>query len=711
MNRVTEADLFERDLFGTTPRRLQAVLRARARARNSWNRRESVENRGESTDNRGESTDDRGESMELDLEHPQRQPATPPPPPPAGPARGPTPVRGPSVVLKRTLVRLPTLNEEFEVSKILDTSTDTPSTRATNSRGASIDSQQKQAEETRAYLRRHRQIHPALNRAMSRAGNNRVDVLIWLYVSEDLYDKGASRERPPVGGPRVAQAEAMMVEPPIRPVQPPDPRMIAYRRQVDAVVEQAMRELPQATGVQVVGRVGAVPSVIVKATSAQVRRLSARPDVAGLFLYEPRGVLDLDDSMKIARANTAVASGFKGTDIKVAVWEPGPDVLTDLRIEAFFDTAQTDKSNHCRLVTAIIKNRQSGASAPHGYAPDAKVFAANSFDVKALNWAIVTKQCSVINQSFHLPSEETTSGFSAEDLVKDYYATHYPYPTIVTASGNQSTTGVEFVNHKGYNVMVVGNHNDAADRMSTDSVFRNPTSPHSDRELPDVCANGMGVSAAGHSDSGTSFASPAVAGSVAVIQRVAPRLRVWPEGCRALIMAGAGRNVRGKKWWDDVRRREDGRDGAGALDTNESAVIAGAPAARNGAAARRGWDVGTLRSTDFGANGRSTFKYQVEVPASGSSKQVRVALAWSSKVTYVDDSTQTPPIKSVVSTLTTDLDLHLYEGSRLVEWSASFDNSYEIIDFEGQPGKIYDIVIRRWSGTDWVWFGIAWTVF
>ena len=65
----------------------------------------------------------------------------------------------------------------------------------------------------------------------------------------------------------------------------------------------------------------------------------------------------------------------------------------------------------------------------------------------------------------------------------------------------------------------------------------------------------------------------------------------------------------------------------------------------------------------------------------------------------------------MVSTLTTELDLHLYDGSRLVDWSSSFDNSYEVIDYQGNAGTTYDIVIRRWSGNDWVWFGIAWTVF
>ena len=61
--------------------------------------------------------------------------------------------------------------------------------------------------------------------------------------------------------------------------------------------------------------------------------------------------------------------------------------------------------------------------------------------------------------------------------------------------------------------------------------------------------------------------------------------------------------------------------------------------------------------------------------------------------------------------VTVDLDLYVYQGTRLVAWSSSFDNSYEVVDFQGTPGTSYDIVIRRWSGTDWVWYGVAWTVF
>lgn len=717
---VAAADRFERDLFGTTRRGSRG---APASVRRPWDARESDEAVAE----------------------PIAQPAASSPSPVAAAAAGtaagaaaatvPTaaaavatgmaaaaavPASATSVVLRRAHVRLPTLGEEFDVAKVLDTATDTPATRATTGAGHPVDAQTKITEEARAHLRRHRQIHPALSAMMSRArAGDRLRVAVWLYVSEDLFDKGSMlREGPPQARPLVASSETAIIGPPERPGgrepgSPPDPgpddRMVAYRRQVTAVVEQAARELPAATGVRVLDRPGAVPSLVVEATAAQIRAMSARSEVAGLFFYDPRGFDDLTDSMRIARATPIVGAGWRGTNIRVSLWEQGPDVLTDLRIEEFFDPAQANTSNHARLTTAVIKNRQSGG--PHGYAPDCKIYSANSYDIKALNWAVVTKRCRVINQSFHRDAEQTSSVMSFDDLVKDYFATHYPYPTIVHAAGNQTpTANTEYVNHKGYNSVTVGNHDDSARRIDPTSVFRNPTSTHQDRELPELCANGDNVSAAGVTMSGTSFASPAVAGSVALLQNAANTLFNWPEGCRAILLAAAGRNVKGSTWWDDVNHRVDGRDGAGALDTREGVYIAQARNARNSPATRRGWDVGTLYSADFDAKGKTTFRHQVVVPAGESRKPVRVALAWSSKVTYEDDPTQTPPIKNVKSTLTVDLDLQVYEGTRLVAWSSSFDNSYEIVDFLGTPGTTYDIVIRRWSGTDWVWYGIAWTV-
>ena len=74
----------------------------------------------------------------------------------------------------------------------------------------------------------------------------------------------------------------------------------------------------------------------------------------------------------------------------------------------------------------------------------------------------------------------------------------------------------------------------------------------------------------------------------------------WPEGCRAILAAGATRNVRGDTWWRDVVAGVDARDGSGAVDAAESRSIALNRRWRGAAATRRGWDVGLLTSDDFG---------------------------------------------------------------------------------------------------------------
>jgi hypothetical protein len=291
-------------------------------------------------------------------------------------------------------------------------------------------------------------------------------------------------------------------------------------------------------------------------------------------------------------------------------------------------------------------------------------------------------------------------------------ALRWPYPTILQAAGNfwvGDADGItppedEFVNHKGFNSIAVGNHDDTAGSMSSDSVFRNPSTTHGDRELPELAANGTGVSANGQNKSGTSFSAPATAGVTALLQDVDSVLCSWPEGCRAILMASAGRNVRGNTWWQDVIGGVDARDGAGAVDAQSGVQIAQQRRFRGAPATRRGWDVGTLSSADFGQDRLATFRYHVAVPNLFFFPRVRVALAWDSAVTTSGDS-------ATASTLTVDFDLLVRDSHGVqVASAASWDNSYEVVDFAATAGETYDIVIRRWSGTDSVWFGVAWTV-
>jgi hypothetical protein len=169
-------------------------------------------------------------------------------------------------------------------------------------------------------------------------------------------------------------------------------------------------------------------------------------------------------------------------------------------------------------------------------------------------------------------------------------------------------------------------------------------------------------------------------------------------------MASAGRNVQGSTWWQDVVSRVDGRDGAGAVDAQGGVSIAQQRRWRDAPATRRGWDVGTISSSVIGADRLATFRYHIAVPKLIFFPTVKVALAWDSAVTSSGDN-------ATASTLTVDLDLLVRDSSGVqVASAASWDNSYEVAEFGARAGETYDIVIRRWSGADSVWYGVAWTV-
>jgi subtilisin family serine protease len=443
-----------------------------------------------------------------------------------------------------------------------------------------------------------------------------------------------------------------------------------------------------------------LPVIFGSLSAGRIAALAASDAVSAVFLHEPKGVDDLGTSMAIANADDAQTAGFTGRGINVAVYEAGPDDNSDLQIAARFLT-NPGTSDHSRHTHGIIKNIEPRR--PHGHAPDCNLHSANSYDLDAIAWA-ADQGCTVISQSFHRDSEETSSGLSFDDIYKDQLALRWPYPTICEAAGNGADS--EFVNHKGFNRLTVGNHNDSAGGMASDTVFRNPAASHGDRELPEIAANGTGVTAVGLTKGGTSMAAPAVAGGVALIQQANATLRSWPEGCRAIMMAAAWRNPAGSTWRADLVAGVDGVDGAGAIDSNAAVQIARARKSRNNTAARRGWDVGTMRSADIGGDGFASYVYRIAVPRLIFSPMIKVALAWDSKITTLNLFGLSLPI---ASTLTVDLDLQVRDSNgAVVASSASWDNSYEIAEFAAQAGHSYEIRIRRFSGSDDVWYGVAW---
>ena len=578
-----------------------------------------------------------------------------------------------------------------DVVKAVDRTKGTPVELAFDDKGQRVDIDAQLADLAKRRAAKFGRIHETLFQKMEKAKDgDRVPIVVWprIELSAAPYAKPADRrsDEPPEGEKKVTATLRKASD---------GVRTILQRAQIDLAKEDKPDD--------------AVPAVRATATVAQIRRLAESKAIGVILFDDVTAINDLGDSIAVARSDRAHLAGFDGTGIRVAVWEDGPSVTTNLTFAGRFTTTPS-ASDHARLTSAIVKNTESNK--PHGHAPDCDLFSANASGTDALRWAVRDQHCTVVSQSFHRSTEPGGSGLQADDLLKDMLALRWPYPTIVEAAGNfwlGDSDGIsppedEFVNHKGFNSLAIGNHDDTAGSMSSDSVFRNPSTSHGDRELPELAANGTGVSANGQNKSGTSFSAPATAGVTALLQDVDSVLCSWPEGCRAILMASAGRNVRGNTWWQDVIGGTDARDGAGAVDAQSGVQIAQQRRSRNATATRRGWDVGTLASGDFGSDRLATFRYKVAVPSQIFFPRVRVALAWDSAVTTSGDN-------ATASTLTVDFDVLVRNSSGVqVASAASWDNSYEVVDFAATSGETYDIVIRRWSGTDSVWYGVAWTV-
>jgi hypothetical protein len=571
----------------------------------------------------------------------------------------------------------------------------------------------------RAQYSRYGKVHPHLYRRMQNSRADRFDVLLWVRI-----DTGPiSRIAKPVHVPEGSEAK---FDASLR---------LQYQRALAKVVEERNAVL-QRLGLKVWSEPGGEhsPFARVQLSRSEIEALAQSPLVRMITLYEPKGVDDLDDAMAIANADDVHASGVTGNGIKVAVFENAPASTANLDIEdAYSDSIGVAPltSTHAQHVTAMIKN----LNAVSGFAPDALVYSADSKALAAFDWAVDSVRVSALNQSFHRGAE-INDGLSSDDLYKDYKVLHYPWPTIVQAAGNWCALGSscyemgsdvtdEFVNHKGFNSISIGNHNDDASEMSASSCFVNPSSSHGDRELPELAANGTSVTADGMTKSGTSMSSPAVTGSAALLQDRVATLKYWPEGIRALLFAGSTINVREHAgtlagggdaadapnyWWRDVSLGHDGFDGVGALNIHKSVQIAGRR--WNGEAASQGWDIGYMSSGDFDRSGWYERTYRI---STGSARalvyrpHVRVALAWNSTAT-VDDSGATAVY---ASELGMDLDIRVYDsGGSQVAYSLSWDNSYEVVDFDAEAGETYTVKIHRWSSRPgaWTWFGVAWNV-
>ena len=299
------------------------------------------------------------------------------------------------------------------------------------------------------------------------------------------------------------------------------------------------------------------------------------------------------------------ASSLTGKGINVAVYEDGPDSTANLSITAQFLTSPPTTDQHARHTHGIIKNIE--ANKPHGHAPECNLHSANSMELAAITWAAHTRGCTVISQSFHRDAEQTDSGPVVRRHVQGLAGAPLAVPDD-PAGGRERQRARSSSTTRASTASQSQTTTTRPPAMASDSVFRNPASA---AQRPGA-AGGRGERNGGHD--GRADVQRHEHGRAgrrglhgAACSRPTRRCKSWPEGCRAILLASASKNVTGSTWWTDRSAGVDASDGSGAVDALEGVRIAQNRRSAGSAATRRGWDVGTLRSSDIGANGETTF--------------------------------------------------------------------------------------------------------
>lgn len=483
------------------------------------------------------------------------------------------------------------------------------------------------------------------------------------------------------------------------------------RRATYEAAANAFRPAVEAAGGGIGYASTSAPLVFLDVPAPAVAGLAARADVLSLGLEE-QWEAQMSSAGPAIGADWTGDGGDQGSGVRVGIVEyHNVSNSGDLagKVAASYSTSGTTVvGGHPTWVAGAIAS-QNGTY--RGVAPGAVIVSAGTggytpslaYDraiIAAADWAVAPGggNADILNASI---GQDTAQG--AEEARRYFDSIGWEGNRLVVASsGNFTTFGNWNVVSPGtgYNVLTVGGIDDRNSAGTADDILwyrpgvnganyvdlgGTAWNPHGDYNKPNLSAPAVSVRTAnGISGDGTSVASPIVAGLAAQLLARAPSLAVWPEGTRAILMAGA------------LRRTP--LPGGGANNDHEGVGTASAVWSNrilvNGNGPWGGYRIGAAHP------GESIVQ---EVPVVAG-QQVRVALAWSS---HTSGSTNL----GKADVLTADLDLRVTMPSGAPGLSISYDNPYEVVDISAAATGVMRIEILqpRFNAAEEP-FGLAWAM-
>ena len=568
--------------------------------------------------------------------------------------------------------------------------------------GKEVNPQDLRANESLARRARYGKLDPYLyDRVEKMAGADLVKVALWLKLKQDLDAKD----------PRTGDEKRLSEE--------QIDQMIVARNQLlrkaAAEASKPVRSFLSKKRLQLDSVSLMAPLVYATVPVRTLKALSLREDVLRIYAadtaYEPH----LEAAAKSIRADKVWETFYpvNGSGVNVAVVEGGRVDFDNTCFGPNIGSLDPDDSeddffnSHATAVAGIINSNNGWQT---GIAPGARIFSANAGDFKFANLELAFNEGSqvahILNNSWGKADENTDDQPDIWDVLMDY-TVRYAWDTVVCSAGNSgSVEGREWVDSpaSAYNVIAVGIYDDRGtpgtgdDMMNPMSSYKDPDSPHGDREKPEVAAPGTNIDSllttSGGCDtgifgsgSGTSYAAPMVSGLAALLIDLRGELKVWPEAVKALVMAGATNNIEGDSRLSD-------KDGAGGVDAMSAVSSANANQFRT-----------MMVSLD---SFNEDHYIEINIGSVSPLTRLRVALTW-------DSNPQNSTASDWTDSLDTDLDLFVVGPAGIGRSSISFDNNYEVVDFVVPLSvgtgdfkiRIYDTRFRP-EGTEYV--GVAWTM-
>lgn len=374
----------------------------------------------------------------------------------------------------------------------------------------------------------------------------------------------------------------------------------------------------------------------------------------------------------------------------------GPDgtTMTDYGNVVFVgDTVPHFEKSHARDIAEIILS----------IAPDTIIY--SSENTYACIEAMIAEGVQILNMSLGSPVLETDDNYAytvKEKWVDHIIANHNV--TFLKSAGNKGGNDTDYtyfdsngneiqgygarVTSPGmaYNAITVGAYDDELNTLSSYSSYKNSAGGKNGCEKPDV------VLPSSIKDTiGTSFSTPVLTGTIALMFELKPSLSNYPHVTKAIVLASCHRKIDQTALTDEPETMEQGiteRQGAGAPDAWTMACIV----------SQGTYGSGILTGTSQ--------KINIIQPQYGASK-MNVSLTWIKENIAGDDHTNVSDITIVGES---NLNLNVYQNDESIASSALTYSSTEMCYFDiSESINKYQLLLTQSLTPTYTRYAYAWS--